>query len=859
MTGGVDRAVAVSADQLYGQLHPYHQEIMRATLLRLVRVLPDGGLARRRAPRGELDERAVSSLVDARLVSVDDEGVRLSHDALLVAWPRLRAWVDAERADLLLRQRLDEAVTNWVDGGRERGDLYRGTRLQAALDWAATRVLAPAERDFLKASERGQRRSTRRLRTVIAALAVLLVASLAASVVAYYQANVSDGRLAEAESRRLATLAQQYLDTWPRESQLLAAASWRRAHTREAREVVLATQNQRLETVLHGHKGVVQSVTFSPDGKSVVSAGQDHTVRVWDVATGQGKVFFTAEDAVNSVVFSPDGKELAVASTDEYLYLLDARTGKVRERIAHKAPVLNAAYSPDGSTIVTTNGTPQLWNTATGKKIGDPFLGHTDIVTSLAFAEGGTTVLGAGPDGMIHVWRVADRAQLRDIKTESVCLFLAYDPNQDVVACRDGTSIGRWNVATGERVGKPLTGHTDTIQQLAFGIGGWLLASASEDRSVRLWYLPTGQQVGEPMRVSDDDTFGITFSPDGRLIAAGSADGDIVLWRAEIPVGPPPTSDAISPDGKRVAFADSDNGEVTVWSVATRKRIHSKDMTCPEATRPAFSPDGEHIAVACADGLTVWNVDGTLVTRISNMKAITVAYAPDGKTLIVGAARGGDAKGGRLMLVRLNGSKHDSQVLWSSDKEDDTPFTVAFSPRGDRVAAGTVGGDVVVVDAANGDEIAKLTGHVDLVLEVAFQPHGNLLASAGADNTVRLWDPDRGAADGAPLVEHTDRATSLSFTPDGTRLVSAGWDGTPIVWDVASHSVFAALRDQGNVQHVQFIDGTDMVGTGSNGTIVSMSIDIDAALADVCERLHPQLTQDQWRQFAPDVEYIPQC
>jgi WD40 repeat protein len=299
---------------------------------------------------------------------------------------------------------------------------------------------------------------------------------------------------------------------------------------------------------------------------------------------------------------------------------------------------------------------------------------------------------------------------------------------------------------------------------------------------------------------------------------------------------------------------------VTVWDAAKRARAPGRDMKCPLAGPPEFSQDGSHVAAPCDDGLTVWTTEGAVVARIGNLSAASVAFSPDGRTLAVSAARGGDLQGGRLMLVRLTDSGHSAQELWSSEERTDLVWSVAFSPRGDRIAAGTVGGDVRLWDTASGERVGKpLTGHVDAVQDLAFQPHGDLLASASWDNTVRLWDLDKHAPAGVPLVEHTKRPVTLSFSPDGTRLASAGWDGVPRVWNVTDHSLYAALREEGSVQAVRFVDAENLVGTGPNGLITTWNIDPTAALEDVCERLSPQLGEDQWRQYAPDVDYVPQC
>lgn len=97
-------------------------------------------------------------LVEARLVTAEADGVQLSDDALLTAWPRLREWIDEDRQNLLVRQHLDQAAASWQANGRDPGELYLGARLAGALDWADGRTdLTETERSFLHRSRRARR------------------------------------------------------------------------------------------------------------------------------------------------------------------------------------------------------------------------------------------------------------------------------------------------------------------------------------------------------------------------------------------------------------------------------------------------------------------------------------------------------------------------------------------------------------------------------------------------------------------------------------------------------------------------------------------------------------------------------
>ena len=192
-SGGVRGAVARLAEDAYGRLDEAQRRVARGLLLRLAHG-EEGALVRRRLPVAELEridgaEPVLAALTDARLLTASDGEVEVSHEALLMEWPRYRAWLEEDRVGRRLHAHLTESSREWDAGGRDVGDLYRGARLAAALDWSAQHSdeLSPVEREFVGASRGAAGRAARRLRGVLAGVALLLVISLIAGVIALVQ------------------------------------------------------------------------------------------------------------------------------------------------------------------------------------------------------------------------------------------------------------------------------------------------------------------------------------------------------------------------------------------------------------------------------------------------------------------------------------------------------------------------------------------------------------------------------------------------------------------------------------------------------------------------------------------------
>ena len=857
--GRIDGAIIRRTEAAEASLPPGSDLVLERLLPRFVALSEERLPAARPVPCELLttaEQAIVETLEDQRLLVGTGDTVRLAHERLITAWPRLARAVADRRDDLLMQARVERQAADWKSG---HGELLGRDATIAAWSWLARQAEPGADHttvgDYIRASRAAMRRRRARVISVLSVIVVLALAASVVAVVAVIQRSDAVGQSHLAQSEEMAAESMNLLPTDGPLAMLLSLQAYERAHTVQAESALIQTAQQPLDDLLV-NGSPVETVAFSPNGRILAVGDRAGDIGLWDVATGQRTATVAEGNPVETVAFSPNGRILAAGDRAGHIGLWDVATGQRRAAatLAEGNPVETVAFSPNGQILAAggSAGDIGLWSVATARSF---VLAEGSPVYSVAFSPNGQTLAAGDRAGHIGLWDVATRQRAATVAEGNSVYSVAFSPNGQTLAAGDyGGDIGLWDVATGQRTATVAEGSP--VYSVAFSPNGQTLAAGDIAGHIGLWDVATGQRTATVAEGSP--VYSVAFSPNGQTLAAGDIAGDIGLWdvatgrTAALAEGSPVETVAFSPNGRILAAGDI-AGHIGLWDVATGQRTATLAEGNPVET-VAFSPNGQILAAGDSAGyIGLWDVaTGRPVAALAEGYPVySVAFSPNGQTLAAGDSAG-------YIGLWDVATRHRTATM----AERNPVYSVAFSPNGQTLAAGDSAGYIGFWDVATRQRTATMA-EGNPVERVAFGSNGQTLAAGDHGGGIGLWDVATGQRTAALAAGGI--VISVAFSPNGQVLVTGDSLGNVGIWDAANGLPLANLAEGGAVTSLAFPPHGQLLAIGElNGNVVLLWQNLTNLTQRffknlICGKVRENMTRAQWAEYAPGQPYQKTC
>ena len=755
--------------------------------------------------------------------------IDISHESLIRQWQRLKDWVKQEAEAAAVYKRLAESATRWQLGNAA---LLQSPDLEFAVAWLEefkpsalwaerytattadmTEAKTPAQifdlvMDYIQQSqtanlhkiEQEQQEQQRQLKQ-----AQLRTTEL-------FQSHLTHASLL-AKGEDYAG-AKKILDlTYPLDKDIEASSQ----HARNLLAGFADMKGGQAEQVYKGAGYPLMTVTVSPDGTLLAAAGEQGTLVIFDLQTGEllqrleghateGDV---QTNTIRSIVFTPNGEQLISAGYEKEISVWQRQGNRFSLQKTWLAPdkVWAIAVSPDGNTLASggLDNIITLWELARGTA-KTTLKKHTRTIAErgLSFSAKGDLLASASYDGTAIIWQAATGKVIQVLTghTDAVQNVAFSADGQTLATASDDKSLRLWDTATGSPV-RVLTGHQNRVFATRFLANGAYLLSAGADRTIRLW----DSQIGITLRLWQGHEAGVvSLATYANQLFSASNDGTVRRWSLALPyqhsvaLASEPRSNVIAPDLKTVAVGFT-NGDLSLFESNTEQVLWQQTKAHQDAIqRLAFNAQGDLLASGSFDNSAkVWRVQqnshpepGIGLELQQSLTGHTdavydVAFSPNGQ--ILSTASYDD----RIGLFPLNSAEppvfidkaHDGKVVGVNF--DNTGIQILSSGNEDRATK------LWNLQSSPPSLFKEFPKANDMLLWSSFSPDNQLISTVGREMAVNIYTAQDSQLK-YHLVGHESAAYKSIFAPDSLLLATVSADATVKLWNLDQGDELFTLR-----------------------------------------------------------------